>query len=750
MKKFLSVFLLIPFIVFSQNKISIIPLPVSSEIYVGRFHLTSSTMIYADSPSQLSNAELFITFLKTNFDLNIKTTNNGSAKNVISLLSDTSKKEGYQLNIDKNRIRISGDDAGVFYGLQSLIQLLNNPSKNGFKIQSVEISDYPRYQWRGMHLDVCRHFFPKEFVKKYIDILALHKMNTFHWHLTDDQGWRIEIKKYPKLTQVGAFRKGSMVGAYSEQKFDTLTYGGFYTQDDIREIVQYASQRHITIVPEIEMPGHATAALASYPEFSCTGGPFQVEKQWGVFDEIFCPKDETFEFLENILSEVMDLFPGKYIHVGGDEAPKTRWKNCPHCQSLIKKENLKDEHEPQSYFVQRIEKFVNSKGKQIIGWDEILEGGLAPNAAVMSWRGTEGGITAANQKHFVVMSPGSHCYLDHYQGNPRNEPISIGGYTTVEKTYSYEPTPDVLNEESKKYIMGAQGNIWTEYITNSDHVEYMALPRLSALSEVLWSPKELRNYDQFTLRLTNQFRLFDRLKYNYAKSIYEVTFVQNQESKNGLEIALAANDKLGKINFTLNGTDPKYSSFKYLKPLVLTKTTEIKASLFSNGFQIGTVSNQMFYVTKATGKTITLSEPPSQYFSGKGTFTLTDGIKARLPRIDSEWLGFSGKDLDAIVNLEKPTEIEKVTIGFLDDNTNEIYLPKLIEIFISEDGVNYKSVKTADAGEIQKNNRELIVQFDKVKTKFVRILAENSGTIPEGKTGSGKNCWLFIDEIGIE
>ncbi len=750
MKNLLLVFILVPLGLFSQNQLSLIPAPVSSEIYNGHFYLSSSTKIYADSPSQLSNASLFISFLKTNFNLNISTTSNAVDRNVISLLSDTSKKEGYQLNIDKNRIRISGDDAGVFYGLQSLIQLLNNPSKNGFKIQCAEILDYPRYQWRGMHLDVCRHFFPKDFVKKYIDILALHKMNTFHWHLTDDQGWRIEIKKYPKLTQVGAYRKGSMVGAYSEQKFDTVTYGGFYTQNDIREIIEYANQRHITIVPEIEMPGHATAALASYPEFSCTGGPFLVEKQWGVFDDIFCPKDETFEFLENILTEVIDLFPGKYIHVGGDEAPKTRWKNCAHCQALIKKENLKDEHELQSYFVQRIEKFVNSKGKQIIGWDEILEGGLAPNAAVMSWRGTEGGITAANQKHFVVMSPGSHCYLDHYQGNPRNEPISIGGYTTVEKTYSYEPTPDELSDESKKYIMGAQGNIWTEYITTSDHVEYMALPRLSALSEVLWSPRALRNYDQFSQRLTNQFRLFDRLKYKYAKSIYEVTFAQNPESKNGLEIALEANNKLGKINFTLNGTNPKFSSYKYLKPLILTKTTEIKASLFSNGFQIGNISKQIFHVTKATGKTITLSEPPSQYFPGKGALSLTDGIKGSLPRIDSEWLGFSGKDFDAIINLEKPTEIEKVTIGYLDDNNNEIYLPKLVEIFISDDGINYKSVKTVDTIEIQKNNRELVLQFEKVKTKFVRILAENSGIIPEGKPGYGKNGWLFVDEIGIE
>jgi len=750
MKKILFAFLLIPFCVFSQNQLSIIPAPVSVEMHQGNFYLSSLTEIFADSPSQLSNAELFISFLKANFDLNIKITNKESGKNIISLFSDSSKKESYQLNIDKNRIRISGDDAGVFYGLQSLIQLLNNPHKQGFKIQSANILDYPRYQWRGMHLDVCRHFFPKEFVKKYIDLLALHKMNTFHWHLTEDQGWRIEIKKYPKLTQIGAYRKGSMVGAYSEQKFDTLTYGGFYTQEDIKEVVQYATERHITIVPEIEMPGHALAALAAYPEYSCTGGPFKVEKYWGVFDDIFCPKEETFEFLENILSEVMELFPGKYIHIGGDEAPKTRWKNCAHCQALIKKENLKDEHELQSYFVQRIEKFVNSKGRQIIGWDEILEGGLAPNAAVMSWRGTEGGIAAANQKHFAVMCPGSHCYFDQYQGNPKNEPITIGGYTTVEKTYSYEPTPDELSEDSKKYILGAQGNVWTEYITTSDHVEYMALPRLSALSEILWSPKKMRNYQDFTHRLQFQFKLFDRLKYNYSKAIYEVSFVQNPEFKNGLEVGLSGNTDLGNIHFSLSGAPLTPNSFRHRKSLILNKTTTIKTALFKHGVQLGKISEQTFFVTKATGKTITLSDQPSQYFSGNGVFTLTDGIKASLPRINSEWLGYSGKDFDAIVNLEKPTDIEKVTIGYLDDNINEIYLPKLVEIFISDDGVNYKSVKTADAIEIQKSNRELTVSFGKLKTKFVRILAENSGLIPEGNPGAGKNSWLFIDEIGIE
>jgi hexosaminidase len=416
-------------------------------------------------------------------------------------------KEAYQLNI-------LGDRASYLRFVQSRIVLWHpnvtpiNPiyyQCPEIKLDNLMMDDIPKFQWRGMHLDVSRHFFSKEFIKKYIDYLAMYKMNTFHWHLTDDQGWRIEIKKYPKLTEVGAWRNGSMTGHYTDQTFDDIRYGGFYTQEEIKEIVAYAKERYITVVPEIEMPGHALAALASYPEFSCTGGPFEVGKSWGVFDDVFCPKDETFTFLENILAEVIALFPSEYIHIGGDECPKVRWKSCPKCQKRIKDEKLKDEHELQSYFIQRIEKFVNSKGRKIIGWDEILEGGLAPNAAVMSWRGTEGGIAAAKEKHFVVMSPGSHCYFDHYQGEPKNEPIAFGGYTNVEKVYSFNPIPKELSEEESKYILGAQANVWTEYINTPEHVEYMVFPRIAALSEVLWGTSNPNEYKVFETRLISAF-----------------------------------------------------------------------------------------------------------------------------------------------------------------------------------------------------------------------------------------------------
>ena len=461
--KILTLLLLFSVISIAQQNLNLIPKPQNIEYYSGSFILNSKTVIQADKNS--FEAKYLQQVIKQQLGLNLEITTSSKAKSKIVFVTKIieekkSFKEWYNLSISKNEVVIKAtEDHGIFYGIQTLIQLLPLEKSFEIKIPCLSITDEPKFQWRGMHLDVSRHFFPKDFIKKYIDYLAMYKMNTFHWHLTDDQGWRIEIKKYPKLTEVGAWRNGSMIGHYTDQTFDNIRYGGFYTQEEIKEIIAYAKDRHITIVPEIEMPGHALAALASYPEFSCTGGPFEVGKTWGVLEDVFCAKDETFTFLENILTEVMALFPSEYIHIGGDESPKVRWKSCPHCQKRIKDENLKDEHELQSYFIQRIEKFVNSKGRKIIGWDEILEGGLAPNAAVMSWRGTEGGIAAAKQKHFVVMSPGSHCYFDHYQGEPKNEPIAFGGYTNVEKVYSFNPIPKELSPEESKYILGTQANL---------------------------------------------------------------------------------------------------------------------------------------------------------------------------------------------------------------------------------------------------------------------------------------------------
>ena len=440
--------------------------------------------------------------------------------------------EGYTLSVSKKGISIlANTEAGLFYGIQTFIQLT---PVTGTKIPFVEITDYPRFGYRGLHLDVCRHIFPVEFVKKYIDLLAKHKFNRFHWHLTDDQGWRIEIKKYPKLQQIAAYRSGTVIGhAGHSNKYDTIRYGGYYTQEEVKEVIKYAADRYVTIIPEIEMPGHATAAIAAYPQLGCRGDQVQTERTFGVFDPIFCAgQDNTFNFLQDVLTEVMALFPGTYIHIGGDEAPKTRWKECPHCQKRIKDNNLKDEHELQSYFIRRIEKFVNSKGKRIIGWDEILEGGLAPDATVMSWRGEEGGIAAAKENHDVIMTPGGWCYFDHYQDTSKTEPMSIGGLTPVRKVYTYEPLPAQLTPEQSKHILGAQANLWTEYILSPQHAEYMVYPRACALAEVVWSPKDKRDYLDFLQRMEIHLQRLKNWNVNCATHIQkEIEYLKNPQTK---------------------------------------------------------------------------------------------------------------------------------------------------------------------------------------------------------------------------
>ncbi|WP_372758010.1 beta-N-acetylhexosaminidase [Mariniflexile sp.] len=512
-------------VVNSSGDYQIIPKPTSLKINTGRFVFDVNTKIIANSA--LTNEAAYLSNLLSNVSSKkVVFENEGAAKGNISLQLDPSitNKEGYKLSVSHNGITISGKTAtGVFYGIQTLSQLLPLDNPAVVTIPATEIEDSPRYVYRGMHLDVARHFFPTVFIKKYIDILAMHKMNTFHWHLTEDQGWRIEIKKYPKLTSIGAFRKETIVGhgnTWDKEgvQYDGKPYGGFYTQEEVKDIVAYAAKRHITVIPEIELPGHSLAAITAYPELGNTGDQYEVGTRWGVFPEIYAPSEKTFQFLEDVLTEVIALFPSKLIHIGGDEAPKVQWEHSQFAQDVIKREGLKDEHELQSYFIRRIEKFLNSKGRNIIGWDEILEGGLAPNATVMSWRGIKGGIEAAKQHHNVIMTPTQFCYFDFYQTKDKaNEPLAIGGLTTVEDVYSFEPTPSELTVEESKYILGAQANVWTEYIKTPEHVEYMVLPRLTALSEVVWSSKEARDWNDFQKRLNHITKMYDAKNLNYAK-----------------------------------------------------------------------------------------------------------------------------------------------------------------------------------------------------------------------------------------
>ncbi len=539
MKKTLLALLMLPLMQLHAQSVNIIPQPAKLEVGQGHFTIDANTKIVVSSSRMEKSARFLNDYLQKFYGFNLKLVKGNAASGIV--LKQAAMTDGvdgaYTMNIDKNGVTIAGHtENGTFYGLQSLIQLLPLEKSKTFTVPFLSIEDRPRFAYRGMHLDVGRHFFPVDFIKKYIDFIAMYKLNTFHWHLTEDQGWRIEIKKYPRLTSVGGFRNGTIIGRYPGKGNDGIRRGGFYTQQEVKEIVKYASDRYVTVIPEIELPGHSSAAIAAYPQLSCfpdeaTKHPAkttwygdstgkQVQQVWGVFPDVFAPTEYTFKFLENVLDEVITLFPSKYIHIGGDECPKENWKRSAFCQQLIKEKGLKDEHGLQSYFIQRIEKYLNSKGRQIIGWDEILEGGLAPNATVMSWRGEQGGIEAAKQKHNVIMTPGGWMYFDHSQ-DKKEDSVTIGGYTTVQKVYSYEPIPKELSADETKYVLGAQANIWTEYMNNIPKVEYMIFPRMSALSEVLWSQQSQRNWGRFDQKLRAEFKRYDWWKVNYSKAYFE-------------------------------------------------------------------------------------------------------------------------------------------------------------------------------------------------------------------------------------
>jgi hexosaminidase len=539
---FLTCLLVAPPFLLQAQEPSIIPKPVTVIIGKGQFTITESTLIKTTGKGLTHSVDFLNDYLLHFYGFTLAMTKKSPKSNVIFLnfeRMDYPIRGAYRMDVNNKNIYIAGDnEEGVFYAVQSLIQLLPVKASRSLAIQAMKIEDRPRFAWRGLHLDVGRHFFPVDFIKKYIDFIALHKMNYFHWHLTEDQGWRIEIKKYPKLTEIGSCRNGTIIGLYPGKGNDSTRYCGYYTQDEIKEVVKYAGDRYITIIPEIELPGHSSAAIAAYPQLSCFpdeptevpkgvvwAGPAtgkQIQQAWGIFKDVDCPSDYTFKFLEDVLNEVIQLFPSKYIHIGGDECPKESWKRSAFCQNLIKENGLKDEEALQSYFIQRIEKYVNSKGRQIIGWDEILEGGISPNATVMSWRGEKGGIDAAKQHHSVIMTPDEYLYFD-YKLAQHEDSLMFEGFLPLDKVYNYEPIPKELSGDESKYIIGAQASVWTEYISNPAKVEYMIFPRLTALSEVLWSPKENKDWDDFLKRLKKQFRRYDLWKVNYCRGAYDDT-----------------------------------------------------------------------------------------------------------------------------------------------------------------------------------------------------------------------------------
>ena len=756
----------------AQNNLNIVPMPAEMKMGKGNFLLSPSTKIILQGSNAEKIADLLNDYLKNSYGFSLKIQKNASAIDAIVLNYGRMGNPiagAYTLDINQKRISISGDnEAAVFYGIQTLFQLLPAKKNVQLSVPQLSIKDYPRFAYRGMHLDVGRHFFPVSFIKKYVDFLAAYKFNSFHWHLTEDQGWRIEIKKYPLLTQVGGYRNGTIIGRYPGTGNDSLRYGGFYTQSQIKEIVKYAADRYIDVVPEIEMPGHSSAAIAAYPQLSCfpdedTQHPAkcawagsakgkQVQQTWGVFNDVFAPTEYTFKFLEDVIDEVIQLFPSKYIHIGGDECPKENWKRSAFCQQLIKDKNLKDEHGLQSYFIQRIEKYINSKGKKIIGWDEILEGGLAPNATVMSWRGEEGGIAAAQQNHEVIMTPQTYCYLDHSQSK-NEDSVTIGGYLPLEKVYSFEPIPAVLNALQQKYILGAQGNVWTEYMKNEKKVEYMIFPRMSALAEVLWSPKQKRNWKDFERRLPIILQRLDKQKINYSNAYVDLkATILPTGNFEGIKVLLESKLPDSDIRYRYNVSE----FYTYKKPVELSKSVELGFAIFKNEKPLN-INALKFSFSKATGKKITLANEPSKNYPGDGAFTLVNGVQNEKGLAKgSEFLGFLGKDLDATIDLGSVMNIKKVTLHVLQQPESWIYLPTKVEVTYL---YSVDTGRTALSGPPEKITSVDVQQQEGINKieipgeqtcRYIRVLAKNFGIIPSGNPGAGTAAWLFADEIEVE
>lgn len=683
---------------------ALIPAPVSSKYEAGFFQVKAGTVISA--PEHLKTAAAL---LNEYIGITLPVQQTPADINLIIDSNTIKEAEGYRLFINQHKIEVTAhDEAGVLHAIQTIRQLRTRDGK----LQNCTITDYPRFAYRGMHLDVSRHFFPVSFVKHFIDILSQYKYNTFHWHLTDDQGWRIEIKKYPALQSVAAWRNETLIGHKKElpHQFDGVKYGGYYTQEEIKDVIAYATARHINIIPEIEMPGHALAALAAYPALGCTGGPYKTATFWGVFDDVFCAgKDSTFYFLQDVLDEVIALFPSPYIHIGGDECPKTRWNACPLCHQRMQQESLKDADALQSYFIKRINNYVRSKGRKIIGWDEIMEGGLAPDATVMSWRGTESG--KASQ---VIMTPEDELYFDHYQSLNKNEPVAAGGYTPLEEVYAYQPPADVK---------GVQGQLWSEYLPTMAQAEYMLLPRAIALAEVAWSPRQsIKDYFGFVRRLKKQSIRFKE----------EINYAEKGISKGKLLITLQGN---AAIHYTTDGSTPK----RYTGPITITKSTTIKAN---GGFE------QAFNIHKAVGAKVTLAQSPNTRYTGNNN-KLVNGIAGSNRYNDQQWLGFSGRDLDALIDLGAIHNIQQVGANILNYHWQRMWEPAVLKFYASEDGVNYKLIAEENKFPVNGINN-IRLKVTAVKARYVKVKGVNKGIIPPGEYGAGGNGLLMVDEIFVD
>lgn len=731
----------------------------------GEFALSKGVkIIYPEGNEMMQrNAQFLAGYLKkaTGTDYSIEAGTKGNGNILLTLGLNAEKPEAYQLKVTSDGVTINGaSEAGVFYGIQTLRKSIPVTELRTPVLPAVEINDYPRFNYRGAHFDVSRHFFTVEEAKSFIDMMTLHNMNRLHWHLTDDQGWRIEIKKYPLLTEVGSKRKETVIGRNSG-KYDGIPYGGFYTQEEAKEIVKYAAERYITVIPEIDLPGHMQAALTAYPYLGCTGGPYEVWTEWGVSDNVLCAgNDSVLTFIDDVFTEIMDIFPSEYIHVGGDECPKVKWEKCPKCQARIKALGLKSDKKHskeeylQSFVINHAEKFLNDHGRQIIGWDEILEGGLAPNATVMSWRGEGGGIEAAKHHHDVIMTPNTYLYLDYYQTKDiENEPLAIGGYLPLERVYSYEPMPKSLTPEEQKFIIGVQANHWSEYIPTLSQLQYMALPRWAALSEVQWSDPKYKNYQDFLSRLPQLIKLYDAEGYNYATHVFDVEadFIAN--SANGsVDVVMNTIDH-APIHYTLDGSEPTTASPVADSILVIDKSCTLNAMAIRPTGNSRMLTEKIAF-SKSTSKPTKANQPVNKQYEFNGVTTLTDGLKGNGNYKTGRWIAFYRNDMDVTIDLQQPTEISSVAFTTCVEKGDWIFDARSFTVEVSEDGKNFTKVASEEYPALKESDRNGLYEhkltFTPVKTRYIRVLVPSEKSIPAWHGGKGNAAFLFVDEITVE
>lgn len=719
-------------------------------------------VIYPENNRKMQdNAEFLVDYVERQTGVKLTSHAGMPVDGAICLTLDLSddNAEAYKLIVNDKRVCISGaSEAGVFYGIQTLRKSLPVAQDINVNLSAVEIYDKPRFAYRGAMLDVARHFYTVDEVKTFIDMLALHNINRFHWHLTDDQGWRIEIKKYPKLMSVASERKETVVGRWYSGIYDGKPYGGYYTQDELRDVIDYAAKRHITIIPEVDLLGHMQAALTAYPELGCTGGPYEVRTIWGVSQDVLCVgNDFTLQFVKDVLSEVADIFPSEYIHIGGDECPKVRWEKCPKCQERIKSLGLKSdakhtkEQRLQSYMIQEAAKYLKEKGKRIIGWTEILEGGLVPDATLMSWIGESGGIEAAHQHHDVIMTPNTYLYFDYYQSKKvEDEPLAIGGYLPIEKTYNYEPMPKELTKEEQQYIKGVQANLWTEYIPVFSQVQYMVLPRLGAAAEVQWTDPSKKDYKDFLRRVPHLVAVYDCYGWNYATHVYDVNVDMKADTVNhvlNVQLSTMADDP---IYYTLDGQDPTEKSLKYTKPFTIDQSVVLK-TMAVHPDRTSKISVDTIRFNKATLKPVVLLQPNESRFSPDGPVVLVDGRNGNHSFDTGAWLAVADNDLEAVINMQAETILSSASVHVYVRKDAWLFDARGFSVSVSSDNKNYKEVASQEYKQMQESDSDGIIEhelsFDPCKATYVKIKVISEKSMPDWHWDAGKAPFLLVDEI---